>query len=128
LIIGNNDCHSKNLAFVNGPTGLRLSPFYDLLSTSIYKEITPKFSYNIGGQFLWYKLHNRHLVKLAQEIGISEAALKTPAIKLIIEIEKQLTSNIREAEARFTGVKTFRNIEKEMKKRIRYFQGKLLLE
>jgi serine/threonine-protein kinase HipA len=37
LVIGNNDCHSKNLAFLQTPKGLRLSPFYDLLSTAIYK-------------------------------------------------------------------------------------------
>jgi serine/threonine-protein kinase HipA len=39
LVVGNNDSHSKNLAFLQTEEGIRLAPFYDLLSTSIYKEI-----------------------------------------------------------------------------------------
>jgi serine/threonine-protein kinase HipA len=115
------------LAFVQSNGGLRLSPFYDLLSTAIYKEISPKFSYNIGGQFLWYKLHDRHLTSFAQEIGISEVALKNSAKKLFEEVEKKLSENIKEFEARFDGVKTVRIIEKEIKKRMRYFRDKFKL-
>ncbi|MDD4975192.1 MAG: HipA domain-containing protein [Bacteriovorax sp.] len=128
LIIGNNDCHSKNLAFVQSNGGLRLSPFYDLLSTSIYKEITPKFSYNIGGIYLWHKIQNKHLVNLAKEIGISEVTIKNPANKLFKEIDKYLITTIQEFESRFVGIKTARTIEKEIKKRMRYFRDKFSLD
>jgi len=39
LVVGNNDSHLKNLAFLQTEEEIRLAPFYDLLSTSIYKEI-----------------------------------------------------------------------------------------
>ena len=128
LVIGNNDCHSKNLAFLQTSNGLRLSPFYDLLSTTIYKEITAKFSYGIGRQVHWYKLSDKHLAIHAKEIGISEIAIKNPANKLFKELDKHLGASVQEFESRFTGVKTARIIEKEIKKRMRYFRDKFSLE
>ncbi len=128
LVIGNNDCHSKNLAFLQTSNGLRLSPFYDLLSTTIYKEITAKFSYGIGRQVLWYKLSDKNLAILAKEIGISEVAIKNPASKLFKELNKHLEASVQEFESRFTGVKTARTIEKEIKKRMRYFKDKFSIE
>lgn len=128
LVIGNNDCHSKNLAFLQTPKGLRLSPFYDLLSTTIYKEITSKFSYGIGKQMHWYKLSDKNLNLLATEIGISDIAIKNPAIKLFKELDKHLETSVQEFEARFIGIKTARVIEKEIKKRMKYFRDKFVLE
>lgn len=128
LVIGNNDCHSKNLAFLQTPNGLRLSPFYDLLSTTIYKEITSKFSYGIGKQMHWHKLSEKNLSLLAKEIGISEISLKNPANKLFKELEKHLEVSVQEFESRFIGIKTARTIEKEIKKRMRYFRDKFFLK
>lgn len=128
LVIGNNDCHSKNLAFLQTPKGLRLSPFYDLLSTTIYKEITSKFSYGIGKQMIWYKLSDKNLALLAKEIGINDVAIKNPANKLFKELDIYLETSVQEFETRFTGVKTARIIEKEIKKRMKYFRDKFSLE
>lgn len=80
LVIGNNDCHSKNLAM------------------------------------------------LAQEVGISDHAIKNPVNKLFKELDKLLETNVQEFESRFTDVKTARIIEKEIKKRMRYFREKFSLE
>lgn len=128
LVIGNNDCHSKNLAFLQTPKGLRLSPFYDLLSTSIYKEISPRFSYGIGKQTLWHKLSAKHLTMLAKEMGIPESAIKNPANKLFKEIDICLDRSIQEFESRFINVNTAKIIEKEIRKRMRYFRDKFSLE
>jgi len=127
LVIGNNDCHSKNLAFLQTKVGLRLSPFYDLLSTTIYKEISPRFSYSFGKQMLWYKMSKKNLAMQAKEMGISEAAFKNPANKLFKELDKHLEQNIEEFESRFPGIKTASVIEKEIKKRMRYFRDKFSL-
>lgn len=128
LVIGNNDCHSKNLAFLQTSKGLRLSPFYDLLSTTIYKEITAKFSYGIGRQMLWHKLSDKNLALLAKEIGISEIAIRNPANKLFKELDKHLEVSVQEFESRFIGIKTAKTIEKEIKKRMRYFRDKFSLD
>lgn len=35
-LVGNSDCHLKNISFLLDSNGLRVSPFYDLLSTAVY--------------------------------------------------------------------------------------------
>jgi serine/threonine-protein kinase HipA len=124
LVVGNNDCHSKNLAFLQTPQGLRLSPFYDLLSTAIYKEISSKFSYGIGGQMLWFKLGAKNLDVFAKAIGISESALKNPAHKLFKELDLHLEHSVKEFKERFEKVYTASEIEKVIRKRMRFFRDK----
>ncbi|MEL4181550.1 HipA domain-containing protein [Roseateles sp. PN1] len=36
VLIGNDDCHLKNLSFLVTSDGIELAPFYDLLSTAVY--------------------------------------------------------------------------------------------
>lgn len=128
LVIGNNDCHSKNLAFLQTNEGLRISPFYDLLSTTIYKEISPKFSYGVGKQMLWYKMSKKNFSMQIKEMGITETAFKNPANKLFKELDKHLEKNVEEFNSRFTGIKTASVIEKEIMKRMRYFRDKFSIE
>lgn len=128
LVIGNNDCHSKNLAFLQTNEGLRVSPFYDLLSTTIYKEISPKFSYGVGKQMLWFKMSKKNLAMQVKEMGITETAFKNPANRLFKELDKHLEKNVEEFNSRFTGIKTASVIEKEIKKRMRYFRDKFSIE
>lgn len=46
ILTGNTDAHLKNLSFLVHPDGIRLAPFYDLLSVAAYE--TPAF-----GQSAW---------------------------------------------------------------------------
>lgn len=47
-VIGNADAHGKNFSILYGGDGLCLAPLYDLLSTVIYPELSPKFAMKIG--------------------------------------------------------------------------------
>jgi len=117
LLIGNNDCHSKNLSFLHTDGGIRLSPFYDLLCTSIYKGLTPKFSYRIGGQLYWYKLKQRNFTNLANEIGIKDALLFKEG-KIVIElISKKIDDLVQEFEISFSEIETASLIKEEFNKR-----------
>jgi serine/threonine-protein kinase HipA len=42
IVIGNDDCHLKNLSFLVSHEGIELAPHYDLLSTCAYR--TPAFA------------------------------------------------------------------------------------
>jgi len=122
LVIGNNDSHSKNLAFLQTGDDIRLSPFYDLLSTSIYKEIGQNFAFKIGGQNLWFKLKPRLFDKLSAELGLKEDVLPKISLKLLSEIEKMLPRAIYEFNERFPDVKTAANLGTEIRKRVAFFQ------
>lgn len=122
LVIGNNDSHSKNLAFVQTEEGLRLAPFYDLLSTAIYKEIGQNFSFKIGGQSLWFKLKRRLFDKLSLELELKEDIIPKQALRLLNDIEKKLPQLVKEFAAQFPGVKTAEILEKEIIKRKKFFR------
>lgn len=122
LVIGNNDSHSKNLAFLQAGDGIRIAPFYDLLSTSIYKEIGQNFAFKIGGQSLWFKLKRRLFDKLSAELGLKDEVLPKMAMKLLNETERQLPKHAQEFNERFPDVKTAVILEKEIQKRVAFFQ------
>ena len=47
-LIGNEDAHAKNLAFLYLPHGLRLTPHYDLVSTEVYAMLDRKLAMKVG--------------------------------------------------------------------------------
>ena len=122
LVIGNNDSHSKNLAFLQTGEGIRLGPFYDLLSTSVYKEIGQNFAFKIGGQNLWFKLKRRLFDRLSAELDLKEDVLPKMAFKLLNDIEKKLPKLVEEFNERFPDVKTGKVLEKEILKRVAFFK------
>ncbi|WP_454727924.1 MULTISPECIES: HipA domain-containing protein [Cupriavidus] len=52
LIAGNMDSHAKNLSMLVGPADqrARLSPFYDMLNTRMYPNLSQRFAFKIGGE------------------------------------------------------------------------------
>ena len=122
LVIGNNDSHSKNLAFLQTGEGIRLAPFYDLLSTSVYKEIGQNFAFKIGGQNLWFKLKTRLFDRVSAELDLKEDVLPKMALKLLNDIEKKLPKLVEEFYERFPDVKTGKVLEKEILKRVAFFK------
>ena len=122
LLIGNNDCHSKNLSFLYTENGIRLSPFYDLLCTSIYKDLTPKFSYSIGKQFYWYKLKQGNFIDLANQLEIKEDLLFKEGKFVMDLLTIQISKLVRKFEKKYEGVKTASLIQKEIDKRANHLK------
>jgi serine/threonine-protein kinase HipA len=122
LVIGNNDSHSKNLAFLQTADGIRLAPFYDLLSTSVYKEIGQNFAFKIGGQNLWFKLKKRLFDKLSSELELRDDVIPKIASKLLNDIEKQYPKFLEEFNELFPEVKAGKVLEKEILKRVAFFK------
>jgi len=50
VLIGNNDAHGKNFSFLREPNSIRLSPFYDLVSTQAYPELSRDMAMKVGGE------------------------------------------------------------------------------
>jgi serine/threonine-protein kinase HipA len=122
LAIGNNDSHSKNLAFLQTEDGIRLAPFYDLLSTSVYKEIGQNFAFKIGGQSLWFKLKKRLFDKLASEVELKDDVIPKLATKVLNDIDKHLPKLVKRFNEQFADVKTGKVLEKEILKRAAFLK------
>jgi len=51
LIIGNSDAHGKNISFFVSKDGLEITPFYDLINVSIYKQYKHEMAMGIDEAF-----------------------------------------------------------------------------
>lgn len=88
--IGNLDGHAKNIAFLEVDGVKQLSPFYDLMCTRIYPDITKKLALKIGGQSKYDELNSNHWNKLAKDIGLKPATAKRWRINVLNRVSEKL--------------------------------------
>jgi serine/threonine-protein kinase HipA len=69
-LIGNNDAHAKNLAFILSREGPVLAPFYDLLCTAVYPELNQEMAMRIANKYAPDWVLARHWQSLAMQLGI----------------------------------------------------------
>lgn len=98
--IGNHDAHGKNFSFIyqrnNGKFTTRLAPFYDLVSTTFYPDLSTKMAMKLGGEYESKKIMPRHFQKLAEDVGFSPSMMKKTVRELggvVIEHAKQLSTS-----------------------------------
>jgi serine/threonine-protein kinase HipA len=65
-LVGNADAHAKNLSLLITREGVALAPFYDLVSTAAYRELTEKLALKIGGENRPDWIKKRHWEGLAE--------------------------------------------------------------
>ena len=94
LFVGNNDSHAKNLSIYYLPNGdIRLTPFYDLLSTTIYgPHLSKNFAFKIGGTFNPAEIDKEAITKMSDDLGFKPKYVLTQgeklADKLLNDIDK----------------------------------------
>jgi serine/threonine-protein kinase HipA len=77
-LIGNADAHAKNLAMIFTDRGPRLAPFYDLICTQVYPDLTDKQAMRIGGENRPSWIRQKHWEKLGEAVAIKPGlVLKT---------------------------------------------------
>ncbi len=76
LLVGNTDAHFKNFAMFHTRDGLRLTPLYDLVASSIYKEYQ-HIALNICGirNMFIGKLKDKHLLAMGKGFGVKSEAV-----------------------------------------------------
>lgn len=70
VILGNADAHAKNFSILYGDGGIRLAPFYDLLSTACYPELATDFAMKIGDASTLERLGPMAWRKFAEKVGV----------------------------------------------------------
>lgn len=75
-LIGNMDAHGKNFSLLHhSPTHIRLAPFYDMICTRVYPELSAKMAMKIGNQYDAHAIFPRHWEQLCKEIRYNHLAL-----------------------------------------------------
>lgn len=71
LYVGNHDGYAKNLSLYYPPgEGARLTPFYDLLSTSLYAGLSRNFAFKLGGENHPGQMDRTRIEKMCVELGV----------------------------------------------------------
>lgn len=75
-LIGNMDAHGKNFSLLlNSTANIRLAPFYDIVCTRAYPELTAKMSMKIGSKYDADHVLPRHWKQLSEETNYRYLAL-----------------------------------------------------
>ncbi len=69
-LIGNADAHAKNISLLLPEEGPRLAPFYDLMCTAVYPELTDRMAMSVGGKNKPDWIIARYWEQFADDIGI----------------------------------------------------------
>ena len=91
LLIGNSDGHAKNLSILYSSEGPRLAPFYDLVSTGVYRGISRDMALSVGSEYDPGQIRNRDWFKLAAELEIKPSLLKRTITNLGNQLEVNLS-------------------------------------
>ncbi|GAB4392796.1 MAG: type II toxin-antitoxin system HipA family toxin [Gammaproteobacteria bacterium] len=75
-LIGNMDAHGKNFSLLHhSATDIRLAPFYDIVCTRAYPELTSKMAMKIGSKYTANQVLLRHWQQLSDSINYRHLAL-----------------------------------------------------
>lgn len=88
-LIGNADAHAKNIALLFTGTGPALAPFYDLMCTAVYDELTDRIAMKIGGEDRPDWIIARRWQQFAEDIDVGyklvKQTLETMSKKIVFE-------------------------------------------
>jgi serine/threonine-protein kinase HipA len=118
LAVGNNDSHGKNLSLLLTPTGLRLAPFYDLVSTVLYPQFNQQFALPIGGMTTWTSIRFENIMGLANSLAIKASFVVGRWERVFARLQTASAEFRDEFIERSDLRKTFRKIDAEIGKRV----------
>lgn len=86
LLIGNYDAHGKNISLLISRDQIVLAPFYDLMSTAVYDNLTLKMAMKIGGEYDPEGIFERHWERLAESLRVK----KSFVLKFLADMKKKV--------------------------------------
>jgi serine/threonine-protein kinase HipA len=94
-LIGNHDAHAKNFSLLYAGKSAVLAPLYDVLSTAVYPNLTPKMAMKIGGRYKFSEVQARHWDQFLEAAGLSRAQAR----KRILALAKSIATTAREIQS-----------------------------
>ena len=96
VLVGNMDGHAKNLSLMTQGNRSQLAPFYDLVCTAVYTNLSQKLAFKIGGENRPKWLMARHWQRFAEDIGVKPKLVTKLQSEMVQKIESALPNVIVE--------------------------------
>jgi serine/threonine-protein kinase HipA len=94
-LIGNHDAHAKNFSLLYAKRTPVLAPLYDVLSTAVYPNLTPKMAMKIGGKYKFSEVQARHWEQFLEAVGLNKAQAR----KRILALAKSMPTSARKLQS-----------------------------
>jgi serine/threonine-protein kinase HipA len=94
VLIGNCDAHGKNYSLLYDSPAPSLAPFYDLLSTAVYGELTKRLAMSIDGAIRLDDVDSAAWAQLANEVGFAPRFLEQrmePFVRQVLAAAEDLS-------------------------------------
>ncbi len=122
LLIGNNDCHSKNLSFLLVNNKIELAPFYDLICTAIYPKLSKKFAFKIGGRADYSKIGINQFYQVEKDLGIKEGTLIERMLLMSAKVIEHKDNLVEDIKIHYKDTKIPARISELIEKRCKGFK------
>jgi serine/threonine-protein kinase HipA len=99
LMIGNHDGHAKNLSINKIDGKFHLSPFYDLMSTQVYKGISSNLAMSVNGQYKAGKIGAKEIAGFCEELNLQRSYVIKVAEDLFEKLPGSLEKSISSCNA-----------------------------
>ena len=123
FLVGNADAHGKNLSLLVTPGGIRMAPFYDLISTAIYPNLATTMAMKIGGENRPDWIQARHWDAFAEKSGANPRFVKGRVAELSTTITTASGKLLHELAATPDETVTLEKICAEIAKRGKRLSG-----
>jgi serine/threonine-protein kinase HipA len=98
-LLQNADAHAKNISLLHEPGGVRLAPFYDLLCTAAYQNVTDKLAMKVGGEGRPQWIRRRHWERFADQVMIGPRLVRDTVAQMAASLPVAAVALAAEQEA-----------------------------
>jgi serine/threonine-protein kinase HipA len=92
LIVGNADAHGKNFSLLYQSAGVSLAPFYDLLSTVAYPDLSPNLALKIARRATIEEIGPTTWTAFAEDIGLAASFVRRRGRELSDAVTARVSS------------------------------------
>lgn len=89
FLVGNGDAHGKNFSVLYHGRKVALSPMYDVMSTTIYPEVSKRMAMKIDGEYAFKWITRGKFLRQAEKLGFSPHLMAKEIDRMRGKIEKQ---------------------------------------
>jgi serine/threonine-protein kinase HipA len=107
LLIGNSDAHGKNFSFFVDESGIRVTPFYDLLCIIAHEKIEHDLAMAYGDEFNPNEVKAYQMREFADDIGVNYKLVAQTLSKMSKSIVKTLGTDFVDKSLFSTDEKAF---------------------
>ncbi|QJU52548.1 HipA domain-containing protein [Herbiconiux sp. KACC 21604] len=117
VLVGDSDAHAKNYSLLLRPSGIVLSPMYDVLPMFLYPDVDQKLAMPIGGARFAREVTSRHWASLARTVGMDPdevVGVVRRVAERVAEHNDEVWSGVDADQAAEARVYVARNIERAL--------------